>query len=219
MSPGRPPKTEVAGRLQHILRVASAEFVNRGYADASVSRIAADAGVSKKTIYARYPNKDALLMAVAGELATSVYEVVMTAMGGAADGEPEEVLTAFGTAIATNWATPETIGVYRLFVAEAVRFPQLGSMYREIMARFRSALADYLREQCDAGTLHIVDVDAASHQFGMLAYGDIRERRLLGETVTEDDIVETVRQTVDVFLRGYSTTDPAGVHVGPSIAE
>jgi hypothetical protein len=92
-------------------------------------------------------------------------------------------------------------------------------MYREIMARFRSTLADYLQEQCDAGTLHIVDVDAASHQFGMLAYGDIRERRLLGETVTEDDIVETVRQTVDVFLRGYSTTDPAGVHVGPSIAE
>jgi hypothetical protein len=53
----------------------------------------------------------------------------------------------------------------------------------------------------------------------MLAYGDIRERRLLGESVTEDDIVETVRQTVDLVLRGYSTTDPAGVHVGPSIAE
>jgi AcrR family transcriptional regulator len=218
VSPGRPPKAEVAARLQHILRVASAEFVNRGYADASVSRIAADAGVSKKTIYARYPNKDALLMAVAGELATRAYERVTAAMG-AADGEPEEVLTGFGTAIATNWASPETIGVYRLFVSEASRFPQLGSMYRDIMARFRSTLADYLQEQCDAGALHIDDVDDASHQFGMLAYGDIRERKLLGETVTEDDIAATVRRTVDLFLHGYSATDPAVVHVGPSIAE
>ena len=51
----------------------------------------------------------------------------------------------------------------------------------------------------------IPDVDAASHQFGMLAYGEIREKGLLGEPVTDDDIAAAVRRTVEVFLRGYAT--------------
>ena len=40
--------------------------------------------------------------------------------------------------------------------------------------------------------LTIPDVDAASHQFGMLAYGEIREKGLLGEPVTDDDIAAVV---------------------------
>ena len=154
VSPGRPPKAEVAARLDHILGVAAAEFVSRGYADASVTRIARDAGVSKKTIYARYPNKDALLMAVAGDLTTRTYAHVMSAITNPG-ADPRQVLTEFATQVATNWAAPESVGVYRLIVSEAVRFPQLGSIYRDAMDRFRSVLADYLQKQCDAGMLAI----------------------------------------------------------------
>lgn len=177
--------------------------MSRGYADASLSRIATDAGVSKKTIYARYPNKDALLMAVAGDLASRSYEEVASAIS-ATDGDPERVLTGFGTAIATNWASTEAIAVYRLFVSEAIRFPQLASIYRDTMEHFRSTLADYLQQQCDVGTLQIADVDAASHQFGLLAYGEIRERGLLGESVTDEDLNAIVRRTVQLFLHGYA---------------
>lgn len=204
VSPGRPPNSAVAARLRHILGVASAEFMTRGFADASVSRIAADAGVSKKTIYARYPNKDALLMAIAGDLATRSYERVTKAVA-ATDGTPEHVLTEFATQVAKAWASAETIGFYRLIVSEANRFPELATIYRETMERFRRGLADYLQQQCDAGTLSITDVDAASHQFGMLAYGPIRERGLLGEPVTDDDIEAVVRHAVEVFLSGYAT--------------
>lgn len=196
----------MAARLRHILRVASAEFVTRGYAEASVSRIASDAGVSKKTIYARYPNKDALLMAVAGDLATASYEGVMKAIA-ATDGEPEHVLTGFATQVAKTWASTEAIGVYRLIVSEAARFPQLAAIYRDTMERFRHGLADYLQQQCDAGALNIADVDAASHQFGMLAYGEVREKGLLGEQVTDADIDAVVRRTVQLFLRGYATRE------------
>ena len=205
VSPGRPPSSEVAARLRHILSVASAEFVTHGYADASMSRIAADAGVSKKTIYARYENKDALLMAVAGDLATRSYEGVIEAMA-ATDGEPEQVLARFARQVAKTWTSTEAIGVYRLIVSESIRFPKLAAIYRETMERFRHGLADYLQQQCDAGTLSIDDVDAASHQFGMLAYGEVRERGLLGEPVTDQDIETSVRRTVEVFLRGYATS-------------
>lgn len=203
VSPGRPPKAEVAARLDHILHVAAGEFVKCGYADASMTRIARDAGVSKKTIYARYPNKDALLMAVAGDLTTRTYADVLSEIT-RPDADPRQALTKFATQVATNWASPESIGVYRLIVSEAVRFPQLGLIYRDAMDRFRSILADYLQKKCDAGILAIPDVDAASHQFGMLAYGEIREKRLLGEPVTDSDIEVVVSRTVEVFLNGYA---------------
>ena len=76
-------------------------------------------------------------MAVAGDLATRLYERVMTAMT-ASDGDPEHVLTGFATQVAKNWASPEAIGVYRLIVSEAARFPQMASIYRETMDRFRT---------------------------------------------------------------------------------
>lgn len=204
VSPGRPPKSEVAARLRHILGVASAEFVEHGYADANVSRIARDAGVSKKTIYARYPSKDDLLVAVVNDLAARSYERVIAAMTASA-GDPEHVLTSFGSQAAHNWVSPEAVGVYRLIVSEAARFPELASIYRNTMDRFRTTLADYLEEQCTAKTLDIPDADAASHQFGMLVYGEIREKGLLGERVTDDDVTAVVERAVRVFLTGYTT--------------
>lgn len=96
--------------------------------------------------------------------------------------------------------------MYRLIVSEARRFPELASIYRNTMDRFRTTLADYLREQHAAGTLNMPDPDAASHQFGMLVYGEIREKGLLGETVTDDDVTAVVERAVRVFLTGYATT-------------
>ena len=204
VSPGRPPNSEVAERERHLLRVASAEFVRHGFGEANVARIACDAGVSKKTIYARYPSKSDLLVAVVSDLATRYYERVMAAMSTSA-GDPKHFLTSFGSQAARNWASPEAVGVYRLVVAEVARFPELASIYRNTMDRFRTTLAEYLSEQSTAGTLDIADADAASHQFGMLVYGEIREKALLGETVTHDYIDAVVRRAVRVFLTGYAT--------------
>lgn len=206
ISPGRPPNSEVPARLRHILGVASAEFINHGYAAASVARIASEAGVSKKTIYARYPTKDALLVAVVTDLVSRLHERVIAAMN-TAQGDPHHVLTSFGTQVAQGWTEPEEIGLYRLIISEATRFPQMSSIYRDAMRRFRGTLADYLRQQNDLGTLTIPDPDAASHQFGMLVYGEIREDALLGDTVTEDVIAAVVKRAVHVFLIGYASPE------------
>ncbi len=204
VSPGRPPNSELAARQQRVFAVASAEFVRYGYAEANLSRIAADAGVSKKTIYARYPTKADLLVAAVSDLASRYYEGVDAALH-SSEGDPEHVLTTFGLQAARNWATPEAVGIYRLIVSEVARFPELAAIYRDTMDRFRTTLAEYLHEQCTAGTLDIADPDAASHQFGMLVYGEIREKALLGETVTDDDIHAVVLSAVSVFLTGYAT--------------
>ena len=207
ISPGRPPQAALAARMSHFLAVAGNEFIVRGFSEASISRIARDAGVSKKTIYARFPTKDALFVAIAEDLAIRARESVldgMTTMSGA----PEEVLTRFGMRIARDWTTPHVVAIYRLIISEVGRFPQLAQIFRTTMEVMRSTLATYLRHQADAGTLAIVDPVVASRQFGMLAYGELRERTMLGETVTEEMITATVGRAVALFLAGYAVTIP-----------
>ncbi|WP_162272681.1 TetR/AcrR family transcriptional regulator [Nocardia lijiangensis] len=205
VSPGRPPASTLAARWRHIIAVAAEEFVTHGYAEANIARIAREAGVSKKTIYARYPSKDELLIAAAGDLAARSHEAITAAMA-TSGGDPERALTAFGTQIARGWTSPAEVGLYRLIVAEAIRFPQLAAVYRDVMERFGATLASYLREQCALGNLSIPDPEAAARQFGMLAYGGVREKVLLGETVTDEEIGAVVQRAVQVFLVGYSSS-------------
>jgi len=62
--PGRPTAARVEAINRAILLVAREELVNSGYEGARMEAIAAAAGVSKGTLYDRYPTKEALLCAV-----------------------------------------------------------------------------------------------------------------------------------------------------------
>lgn len=203
VSPGRPPKAEVETRHLHLLRVAATEFIAEGFGNANVARIARSAGVSPKTIYARYPNKDALLIAVVTEMTESSHGLLLAEMT-ATDGDPEHVLLAFGLRVAKVWTSPLEVGLYRLILAEAPRFPSLAAIYMRVMVRFRDTLVHYLRRQVDHGVFVIDDCEAAARQFGMLVYSEVRERALLGEQQLFEDVSTIVRQGVRVFVAGYS---------------
>jgi TetR/AcrR family transcriptional repressor of mexJK operon len=65
--PGRPTAARVEAINRAILAEARNEFRNSGYEAARMEAIAAAAGVSKGTLYDRYPTKEALLRAVVAE--------------------------------------------------------------------------------------------------------------------------------------------------------
>lgn len=56
-------------RVAHLLEVARAEFVAEGFDGVSIDAIARKAGVSKETIYRRFPDKQALFIASLEEMA------------------------------------------------------------------------------------------------------------------------------------------------------
>jgi TetR/AcrR family transcriptional repressor of mexJK operon len=118
------------------------------------------------------------------------------------------VLTRFGMQIARDWTSARVVAIYRLIISEAGRFPQLAKIFTMTMELMRATLATYLREQAGAGTLAISDPEAACRQFGMFAYGELREHTLLGETVTEETIAATVDRAVTLFLDGYAVGAP-----------
>jgi TetR/AcrR family transcriptional regulator, mexJK operon transcriptional repressor len=69
--PGRPTAARVVAINHAILVAARDEFGSAGYEAARIETIAAVAGVSKGTLYDRYPTKQALLRAVIAERVTA----------------------------------------------------------------------------------------------------------------------------------------------------
>jgi AcrR family transcriptional regulator len=128
---GRPPRGLAGEVEERILDSAGHVFLERGFEGASVEEIAEAASAGKPTIYARFPSKQALFTAVIERLVRRNTSLDVLSCG---DGPIEERLEALATVILTRLLSPETIGLIRVAVAEARRFPDLatsvGSMGR-----------------------------------------------------------------------------------------
>jgi AcrR family transcriptional regulator len=121
---GRPPR-EHAGRVEErILDAAGRVFLERGFQGASVDEIADAASAGKPTIYARFPNKQALFTAVIERLVRRNTSLDALSCAG---GSIEQRLDALAGVLLTRVLSPETIGLIRVAVAEARRFPDLAT--------------------------------------------------------------------------------------------
>jgi AcrR family transcriptional regulator len=120
---GRPPR-ESAGEVdERILRAARRVFLERGLAGASIDEIASIAHAGKPTIYARFPNKEALFAAVAmsNVTATSARFEGHVPAGSTLD----ERLAKLGAALVRWVLAGHIVAVMRLGISEARRFPDL----------------------------------------------------------------------------------------------
>jgi AcrR family transcriptional regulator len=132
------PRRESAGAVEgRILDAAAKVFLGRGFSGASVDEIAEVASAGKPTIYARFPNKEALFAAVIERLVRQETGLEGVSCAGAS---LDERLKALAAAILNTVLAPETIGLIRVAVAEACRFPELATSVSR-MARERKAEA------------------------------------------------------------------------------
>ena len=142
---GRPAR-EFAGEVDaRILDAARSVFFERGLAGASMDEIAARAGAGKPTIYARFPNKEALFAAVVmRNVEAKIAQFQTYAPSGAS---LEERLANAGSAVLQWILVGDTIGLVRLSIAEAPRFPDLASSVgRMVRERGTEAVAQLLAE-------------------------------------------------------------------------
>jgi AcrR family transcriptional regulator len=124
---GRPPK-DLAGDVKaRILDAAQRVFLKRGYQSASLDEIAEAAPASKPTIYAHFPGKQALFEAVVARLV----EGLMNFEGYEPKGRTvQDKLTSLGIEVVERFIE-ETIGVFRVCIGEAGRFPALSRQLEE----------------------------------------------------------------------------------------
>jgi len=194
-----------AAKRKAILAAATRLFLRAGYGAATMEAIAAEAGVSKQTIYHHFGSKDALFGAIVADLCDSL--LASLAPSGHGEGEPRTALIRLGRQVLELALAPDLLALHRLIIAESPRFPELGAATFESGPRLAATrLAGYLREQSQKGALDVGAPELAAEQFFGLILGHKQLRALLrqGEPRPDAaDIKHWVERAVEVFLAGY----------------
>ncbi|NPU09315.1 TetR/AcrR family transcriptional regulator [Bradyrhizobium sp. 83012] len=126
---GRPPKALAGNIEERILDAAREVFLERGFDGTSIDEIAERAPASKPTIYARYAGKPALFAAI---VERSIGELVSLRSSYTPPvGTVQEQLVGLAMAIVDR-AFKESIGLLRVTIGEAYRFPDLSCQFHEV---------------------------------------------------------------------------------------
>ncbi len=129
---GRPTRRSAEEIGRRIMAATRKLFLARGYHATSMEAVAAEAGVSKATLYGRHKDKEALFQALAREL----LENLVTRSGALpeiarADLPLEIRLAALAEQIALSRGLPEVQALVRATLLESERFPSLGALLCE----------------------------------------------------------------------------------------
>ncbi|MCC4634978.1 MULTISPECIES: TetR/AcrR family transcriptional regulator [Xanthomonas] len=165
-----PVQQRLTDRKRHaILEAAIAEFRQHGFDATSMDRVAATAGVSKRTVYNHFPSKDALF----GEILRRLWQRSAEAVS--LPYRPDQSLRVQLTQLLQQKLRllddAAFIDLSRVAIAEGIHSPerarallaQLGSKEEGTTTWLRAALAD--------GRLAEVDPDFASQQLQALVKG------------------------------------------------
>ena len=169
-----------------IQQAGTAIFLDLGYGSATMDLIAAEAGVSKQTVYNHFQSKEGLFKAIIEDLTSTLMAPLV--VRDAAKSTPECVLRSLGRDVLTLMLRPSSLALYRLIVAESARFPELGgAIYAVGTGRMLTMLADYLAWETRNGRLSVSEPElAAEHFLGMLT-GRMQLRALLGVAAAPDE--------------------------------
>ena len=181
-------------------------FLEQGYGAVSMDAIAAEAAVSKRTVYSHFANKEELFAGVIRGLCV-VGSWDPSALPFDVEAPAELVLSEIGTMFLHTTMTSNAIALHRTVIAEAPRFPELGKVFFETgPAVLLAIVADVLRAQTLIGHLEIDDADEAAAQLLALFYNPLGLRVQLGIEANPSDerIAQVVASSVKTFIKSHA---------------
>jgi TetR/AcrR family transcriptional repressor of mexJK operon len=199
--PGRPKDP---AKREAILAAAKVLFLSNGYEGSSMDAIAAEAGVSKLTLYSHFKDKEALFGAAVKATCETRLPRRLFAL---ADGcTIEQVLLDIGHAFQALVNSPESIGLHRVMVAMATQNPALSRMFFDAGPQRLLIDLEQLFIQADKnGMLNMPEPMRAAEHFCSLIKGATHFRLLIGYADLPDaeEAEKHVQDCVAVFVRAY----------------
>lgn len=199
---GRPTEDERTQRRDDILDAAVRLFADEGFDPVTLDHIAAAAHVTKRTIYSYVGDRTEVFLAAVERLGERAL--------GAAD--PADGLPQLAATIVHTLHSDDAIGLHRLVIAEARRFPDLAErFYDQGPRRYIAAIGALLPQdgEAEAGV-------RAEALFGLLL-GEPHRRRLLGLQAAPDAAGSEAHARAALDLLGlapgpepHTDTAPAG---------
>ncbi|MDX8453946.1 TetR/AcrR family transcriptional regulator [Mesorhizobium sp. VK9D] len=209
-----PPRSHEAKRVS-VVDAAASVFCREGYAGANIDLIAAEAGVSRQTVYNHHGDKEKLFVAVVRDLTercnAGIFATIATFPDQPADLEAD--LVAFAVRMNRNCiCNRDGRFLRKLIQAEGERYPELFAEWREQgPGRTWSALAARFARLAFAGHLSIGDPDVAARQFFALVNAELQITFMLGGVPAEEEVLRSASNGVRTFLSAFAKKkSPAG---------
>lgn len=202
--PGRLTAAETAEMETRLLDCAELVFAQQGFARTSMDAVAKAAGVTRKTLYARFANKSELLEAVVNRL----LEVAMAphrerGNTSPAAGEARQLLLQIARELVGLSEAPHVTGINRLVFAEARQAPGLSRLFLDLHARAVDEVWRVLEMLRDEGGLpRLPDSRGAAVVFVEMVASMPRLRAMLGTPLGRKASDELIVTAVDIFLGG-----------------
>ncbi len=203
------PDTEMSPKLRQIVVAAEDLFMAHGYGAVSMDQVARTANVSKATLYAYFTSKDALFASVVRNkgmqtpLRPDMFPDNVTDLRAA--------LEEIGERLIRFMLLERTLAIYRIAVAEAARFPELGiAFYANGPHCMIERFSDWLGVLIAQGLVIETDTLMASEQFIALVRANVFLRRSLSvpPLPTDAELTASVKWAVDTWMKAFETQTP-----------
>lgn len=204
------PQRRSDRKRRAILEAATARFLRNGYLGTSMDEIAADAAVSKQTVYKHFDDKQSLFREIVAitvdEISDPNYEAVLALKD---SGDVGADLRALARDQLERVMQPRLLQLRRLVIGETGRFPELGQLFYERgPGRTMSALATVFERLSQRGVLVLDDPLLAAAHFNWLVMSiPLNRAMLLGDDSPPADaeLDRCADSGVSVFLAAYGS--------------
>ena len=192
---------------RRILDAALSVFAATGYSGASMDAIAANAEVSKPTLYQYFGSKEQLFAAMMLEKRDEM-------LGVFDNPSPSLVrdLVDFAWHYAQTVMRPDLLSLARLIIGEAQRFPQIGRAYQASGPdHMLAGIMDYLTRRRSEGALDFADTELAAQDLWGLILSAPRTQALYIPDAIPDRaaLARYINNGLRVFLKAYSAAPEA----------
>lgn len=203
------PKNRSGHKRLAVMTAARRLFLDKGYDGASMDDVAAEAGVSKPTVYRYFADKEQLFTEVVSNVGQieDLVRVVTETLSESEDLDKD--LNKLARRLLGPMQDPDMLSLRRLVIGNAERFPAIGrSWYEKGFERVITALADCFKRLASHKRLRAEDSLLAAHQFTALLLWTPLNRAMYmgGPAVTESELDRVASDAVRAFLAAY------GVH-------
>ncbi|MEM1275610.1 MAG: TetR/AcrR family transcriptional regulator [Pseudomonadota bacterium] len=191
----------LAEKRGKIIDAAVAEFRERGFAGASMDRVATRAEVSKRTVYNHFESKEALFRAILDLMAESCNAAFAVTY---VPGTPiEDQIRGLGWAEGKLLTSPDFMKLARMVMGETMRDPELAAEMNCKLERI-AAFQEFMEAAAADGALAIDDPARAADQFlGLIKSQAFWPAIHSGEIVSEAEMERIVETTTELFLSFY----------------
>src|SRR5258706_3855522 len=181
-------------------------FLQQGYLATSIDAILAEAGISsKETLYRHYASKEELFIDVLGHLTLSQpgFSEKLLALPTPHDLlSLRQALTQLSREILSLMRQPEYLALVRIIIAEAPRFPQLGSLFfSTVPQRGLTIIVALLRTAREQQIIADVDFEVVARALlgGLLSYA-LTDLLFAGEQARLPSL-DQAGEVVEVMMR------------------